>query len=110
MSSTTAFPVADTTAVMPGGGVVPPLRRGTKSLRVVSPRLQDELLPYMQEGWSIPEIAAVLFLSVDGVKCRLRGLYDRLGARNYTHAVSRAYQEGLLPLPVPTPRQALAHG
>lgn len=55
-----------------------------------------EVLAGMAKGLSNREIADELFLSEKTVKAHARGLFWKLDARNRTHAVVIAIQEGLV--------------
>ena len=61
---------------------------------VLSPR-QQEVLAYLQEGLTNPEIAARLGVTERTVKAHCQEVFDRLGARNRTAAVAAAMRMGL---------------
>jgi pSer/pThr/pTyr-binding forkhead associated (FHA) protein len=62
---------------------------------VLSPR-QQEVLSYLKEGLTNPEIAVRLGVTERTVKAHCQEVFDRLGARNRTAAVSAAMRMGLL--------------
>ncbi|MDP8970897.1 MAG: FHA domain-containing protein [Actinomycetota bacterium] len=64
---------------------------------VLSPR-QQEVLGYLREGLTNPEIAARLGVTERTVKAHCQEVFDRLGARNRTAAVAAAMRMGLLDL------------
>jgi DNA-binding NarL/FixJ family response regulator len=60
-------------------------------------RRQHELLYLLSQGLTYERIAQRMGgLTVNTVKTHARRLYDRLGARNQTHAVRRGFERGLL--------------
>ena len=61
---------------------------------ILSPR-QQEVLGYLQEGLTNPEIAARLGVTERTVKAHCQEVFDRLGARNRTAAVAAAMRMGL---------------
>ena len=61
----------------------------------LSPR-QQEVLDYLKEGLTNPEIAAKLGVTERTVKAHCQELFGRLGARNRTAAVAAAMRMGLL--------------
>jgi pSer/pThr/pTyr-binding forkhead associated (FHA) protein len=63
---------------------------------VLSPR-QTEVLGYLQQGLTNPEIAAKLGVTERTVKAHCQEVFDRLGARNRTAAVAVAMRLRLLP-------------
>jgi len=63
---------------------------------VLSPR-QSEVLGYLQQGLTNPEIAAKLGVTERTVKAHCQEVFDRLGARNRTAAVAVAMRLRLLP-------------
>jgi DNA-binding CsgD family transcriptional regulator len=63
---------------------------------VLSPR-QQEVLGYLQEGLTNPEIAVKLGVTERTVKAHCQEVFDRLNARNRTAAVAAAMRMGLLP-------------
>jgi DNA-binding CsgD family transcriptional regulator len=62
---------------------------------VLSPR-QQEVLGYLKEGMTNPEIAVKLGVTERTVKAHCQEVFDRLGARNRTAAVAAAMRMGLL--------------
>lgn len=62
---------------------------------VLSPR-QYEVLRYLQEGLTNPEIAKHLGVTERTVKAHCQEVFDRLGARNRTAAVAAAMRLGLV--------------
>jgi two-component system nitrate/nitrite response regulator NarL len=70
-------------------------RRGA----LVRPQLSDrelEILSFVAQGMSTPEIAAELDLSSATIKTHLQKVYDRLGVSDRTSAVVAALRRGLL--------------
>ena len=62
---------------------------------VLSPR-QSEVLSFLKEGLTNPEIAVKLGVTERTVKAHCQEVFDRLGARNRTAAVAAAMRMGLL--------------
>jgi DNA-binding CsgD family transcriptional regulator len=62
---------------------------------VLSPR-QQEVLRYLKDGLTNPEIAKRLGVTERTVKAHCQEVFDRLGARNRTAAVAAAMRLGLL--------------
>jgi DNA-binding CsgD family transcriptional regulator len=62
---------------------------------ILSPR-QQEVLGYLKQGLTNPEIAVKLGVTERTVKAHCQEVFDRLGARNRTAAVAAAMQLGLL--------------
>lgn len=62
---------------------------------VLSPR-QQEVLMYLKDGLTNPEIAKRLGVTERTVKAHCQEVFDRLGARNRTAAVAAAMRLGLL--------------
>jgi DNA-binding NarL/FixJ family response regulator len=62
---------------------------------VLSPR-QAEVLSYLKEGLTNPEIAVKLGVTERTVKAHCQEVFDRLGARNRTAAVAAAMRLGLV--------------
>lgn len=60
---------------------------------------EAEILPMLAEGLSNQQIATRLFLAEDTIKTHIARMLLRLAATNRTHAVSIAYQRGLLRMP-----------
>lgn len=67
----------------------------TQAKPVLSPR-QQEVLHYLQEGLTNPEIAKRLGVTERTVKAHCQEVFDRLGARNRTAAVAAAMRLGLV--------------
>lgn len=63
---------------------------------VLSPR-QYEVLSYLRDGLTNPEIASRLGVTERTVKAHCQEVFDRLGARNRTAAVAAAMRLRLLP-------------
>jgi DNA-binding NarL/FixJ family response regulator len=61
---------------------------------ILSPR-QSEVLEYLKEGLTNPEIAEKLGVTERTVKAHCQEVFDRLGARNRTAAVAAAMRMGL---------------
>jgi len=61
---------------------------------VLSPR-QQEVLSFLREGLTNPEIAVKLGVTERTVKAHCQEVFDRLGARNRTAAVASAMRLGL---------------
>lgn len=62
---------------------------------VLSPR-QQEVLGYLKDGLTNPEIAVKLGVTERTVKAHCQEVFDRLGARNRTAAVAAAMRLGLV--------------
>ena len=62
---------------------------------VLSPR-QHEVLGFLREGMTNPEIAVKLGVTERTVKAHCQEVFERLGARNRTAAVAAAMRMGLL--------------
>jgi len=62
---------------------------------VLSPR-QKEVLAYLRDGLTNPEIARRLGVTERTVKAHCQEVFDRLGTRNRTSAVAAALRLGLL--------------
>lgn len=62
---------------------------------VLSPR-QHEVLRFLQEGLTNPEIATRLGVTERTVKAHCQEVFDRLGARNRTAAVAAAMRLGIV--------------
>ena len=56
-----------------------------------------EVLQFIAEGLSNPEIASRLYLSPNTVKVHSRNIYSKLGVHNRMQAVARARALGILP-------------
>lgn len=64
--------------------------------RPVLSRRQQEVLAYLYQGLTNPEIAKRLGVTERTVKAHCQEVFDRLGARNRTAAVAAALRLGLL--------------
>ncbi len=62
---------------------------------ILSPR-QQEVLRYLQQGLTNPEIAKRLGVTERTVKAHCQEVFDRLGARNRTAAVAAAMRLGIV--------------
>ena len=62
---------------------------------ILSPR-QREVLTYLRDGLTNPEIAVKLGVTERTVKAHCQEVFDRLGARNRTAAVAAAMRLGIL--------------
>jgi DNA-binding NarL/FixJ family response regulator len=62
---------------------------------VLSPR-QQEVLMYLKDGLTNPEIAVRLGVTERTVKAHCQEVFDRLGARNRTAAVAVAMRMGIV--------------
>ena len=62
---------------------------------ILSPR-QQEVLHYLKDGLTNPEIAVRLGVTERTVKAHCQEVFDRLGARNRTAAVAAAMRMGLV--------------
>lgn len=69
--------------------------RGVEDRPVLSPR-EREVLVFIADGLSAPDIAARLHLSPSTVKTHLQSLYDKLDVSDRAAAVARAMRLGLL--------------
>lgn len=65
----------------------------------LSPR-EAEVLALLQDGLSVPAIAAALYVSLSTAKTYVARLYDKLGANNRAQALMTSVQLGLV-TPVP---------
>ena len=59
---------------------------------------EREVLTYISKGYTNPEIAESLFLSVDTIKSHKKNLFQKLKARNAVTAVVKGLQTGLITL------------
>jgi two-component system, NarL family, nitrate/nitrite response regulator NarL len=62
---------------------------------VLTPR-EQEVLTYLADGSSAPQIAEKLYLSTTTVKTHLANLYGKLGVSDRAAAVAEAMRRGLL--------------
>ena len=60
---------------------------------------ETEILRCLAAGWSNPVIARTLFISQATVKTHVLRIFDKLGVRNRTNAVTVAMARGFLPSP-----------
>lgn len=60
---------------------------------------ENEILRRIADGSSNPEIARTLFISEATVKTHILRIFDKLGVRNRTSAVTAAIARGILPSP-----------
>lgn len=67
----------------------------TAAKPLLSPR-QQQVLDYLKDGLTNPEIAAHLGVTERTVKAHCQEVFDRLGARNRTAAVAAAMRMGLI--------------
>ena len=80
-------------------------------------RREREILVYLNEGFSAPEIAEQLSLAISSVKFHVQNIYSKLGVNSKRQALTRARALGLLaaavgaaaPGAAPTPPAAAAH-
>jgi two-component system, NarL family, nitrate/nitrite response regulator NarL len=70
-------------------------RRGEAQTPVLSPR-ECEVLNFIAQGYSIPAIAAELYLAPSTVKTHVQRLYEKLGVGDRAAAVAAAMRRGLL--------------
>jgi two-component system nitrate/nitrite response regulator NarL len=70
-------------------------RRGEAQTPVLTPR-EGEVLNYIAQGHSIPEIAAELFLAPSTIKTHVQRLYEKLGVGDRAAAVAAAMRRGLI--------------
>jgi two-component system nitrate/nitrite response regulator NarL len=70
-------------------------RRGEAQTPVLSPR-EREVLNFIAQGYSIPAIAAELYLAPSTVKTHVQRLYEKLGVGDRAAAVAAAMRRGLL--------------
>jgi DNA-binding NarL/FixJ family response regulator len=65
---------------------------------------QHQILSLIADGNSYAEVGRLLFISTETVRTHVKQILRRLDARDRAHAVSLAYQAGLLGSPVDTAR------
>jgi two-component system, NarL family, nitrate/nitrite response regulator NarL len=70
-------------------------RRGEAQTPTLSPR-EREVLDFIAQGLSTPEIAAELYLAPSTVKTHVQRLYEKLGVGDRAAAVAAAMRRGLL--------------
>src|SRR5664279_3744586 len=66
-------------------------------------RRQTEILALLAQGYSGPEIAAKLVLTLSSVRFHLKHLYGKLGVNGKRQALTRAAELGLLGPPLAAP-------
>ena len=59
---------------------------------------EREVLSYISKGYTNPEIAQTLYLSVDTIKSHKKNLFQKLKARNAVVAVVKGLQTGIISL------------
>jgi DNA-binding NarL/FixJ family response regulator len=74
-------------------------RETATKLVVLSPR-EREVLAFLQQGLSVPAIAATLFVSLSTAKTHVARLYTKMGAANRAQALMAAIRLGLIEQPV----------
>lgn len=57
---------------------------------------EDEVLRLLHAGYSVPQIASTLYVSLSTAKTYVTRLYDKLGATNRTQALMTAVRHGLV--------------
>jgi two-component system, NarL family, nitrate/nitrite response regulator NarL len=70
-------------------------RRAEAETTALSPR-EREVLNFIAQGYSIPTIAAELYLAPSTVKTHVQRLYEKLGVGDRAAAVAAAMRRGLL--------------
>lgn len=75
-------------------------RRTEKQSRrpLLSPR-EAEVLALLQQGYSVPDVAGRMFVSLSTAKTYVSRLYDKLGATNRAQAMMAAVQLGMINVP-----------
>ena len=73
-------------------------RQETNDQLSLSPR-EREVLFLLQEGMSVPAIAANLYISLSTAKTYVARLYEKLGATNRATALMAAFRHGLVQQP-----------
>jgi len=81
-------------------GLVHALRRKQETAErlALSPR-ESQVLSLLQEGHSVPAIAATLYISLSTAKTYVARLYEKLGATNRATALMAAVRLGFVPDP-----------
>ncbi len=87
-----AFPIAESKQVDPSRSKAPEF----ELIEQLSER-EVEVLQFIAEGLTNPEIADRLYLSLNTVKVHTRNIYGKLGVNNRTQAISRGKILGILP-------------
>jgi len=69
-----------------------------KSGSMVDPLSERELevLAFMNQGLSGPEIAKILFVSINTIKTHIKNIYSKLGVSKRFDAIQRAKDLGIL--------------
>jgi len=76
-----------------------PYRRNEKAIKALGlTRREVEMLSFLAEGKSNKEIARDLDLSPNTIKTHLANLYEKLGVRNRTQAVTKAAELAIHPV------------
>jgi DNA-binding NarL/FixJ family response regulator len=70
-------------------------RRDVSSRIELSPR-ERQVLELLQAGYSVPEVAARLYVSLSTAKTYVSRLYEKLGATNRAQALMAAFRLGLM--------------
>jgi DNA-binding NarL/FixJ family response regulator len=70
-------------------------RRGEATSPLALSGRERQVLALLQDGRSVPEVAATLFVSLSTAKTYVARLYDKLGANNRAQALMTAVQLGL---------------
>ena len=71
--------------------------RTSLSLRSLLSEREWDVMQELGQGKSNAEIAEALFLSQETIKSHIKALLQKLKAKDRTHAVVIAFQQGLLP-------------
>jgi DNA-binding NarL/FixJ family response regulator len=74
----------------------PAPREAARPPAALSPR-QLQVLTLIADGLTAPDIAESLAVGTETVRTHIKGLLQKLGAKDRTHAVSIAYRTGVLP-------------
>ncbi len=59
-------------------------------------RREIEVLQLLSEGYSNKEVSDKLFISIQTVKTHVTHIFEKLDARDRTHAVAKAIRHGYL--------------
>lgn len=54
------------------------------------------MLRLLAQGYSVPKMKAMMYLSETTIKTHVRRMFDKLGAKNAAHAVMRGVETGVL--------------
>jgi DNA-binding NarL/FixJ family response regulator len=99
-------PIGDVVAAIRGAAVAPSSfaaaglaaalrrRRESSEQMALSPR-ERQILFLLHDGFSVPEIAGQLYVSLSTAKTYVARLYDKLGARNRAQALMTAVRHGM---------------